>query len=178
MPTKAIKVERQKLIRDLERESLKEIKAVAERVKASVSADYQKTFQHWNGSGINRFPDPSDNFNINERIRYQKNRGFQITLTFGVDNTLWNWLDDGTPDIIQPTTSPPIPERRDLQTAPNDLEVSPFAGFTGRFFRIGAGRLRRGIPARRWTRLIGQRLRDAQKDTLIEMNINAKGESI
>lgn len=153
--------ERRRLINEMKEQSHEQAAAAVRVIRTKQAAQYQKTFLFWNDSRRNKFPKPTMWFKSS--IKWT-GRGHYITIrTRAVANgttphKLWYWLDKGTPTIIQPKTSPPIPERRGLRTTPNTLTVTPFKGYTGRYFRVKAGRPRRGIPARNWSATMGDEL--------------------
>jgi len=155
---------------------------VADNASTYLMPLYQRTLKFWNQSGTNKFPIPSISIEVKvKRLR----RSIKILISIRIFSKLWGWLDQGTPDIIQPKTSPPIRERRALRTTPDDLDVTPFPGFTGRTFVIHAGRRRRGIPARNWNRTIARLYKQAAQvkpDTfhnfeVIKLIVNGKVES-
>lgn len=162
-------------------------------IRAALLRHYSKTFAYWRGLGMSattgKRPYPVPLMHFDYAISYD-GKGIVIKIrtfaTLGnVPHTLWYWLDKGTKDTVQPHASPPIPAYTTTRTRPNSLEVESQASFTGEFFRIAEGKIRRGIAARNWSELIGKfSIRDLQRDldeygfTVKTMIVNGKKTSV
>jgi hypothetical protein len=136
-----------------------------------LTTQYERTFAHWSGGrGSNRRSDsewgkaynlPTVKFNTKARII--PNKGILIEVNSlvvlnGNPHPLWYWIDFGTKTITQPKTAR-FPVRVQNRTEQDILDASPFAGFTGDYRTIAAGRIRRGIPPRFWSSAIAEELK-------------------
>lgn len=136
------------------------------KIRAAFERYYSKTFQYWTGLGIykqgarrTQYPVPFMYFNADVKVVGKEIRVVINTMaTFGggVPNKLWYWLDKGTPAWPQTRTSPPIPRYTAIRTSPDTLDVKPSHTLTDGFFVVKAGTMRKGIPPRNWSRLIGK----------------------
>lgn len=141
-------------------------------IKLALERYYSKTFAYWRGlgmtaSGRRAYPSPFMHFDY--KIEGTSTGIIIKVRTFAtlgnLPHVLWYWLDKGTEDTIQASTSPPIPEYTSTRTKPDTLDVESQVSFTGEFFRIAEGKMRKGIAARNWSKLIGRfSLRDLQRD--------------
>lgn len=170
--------QRAQLIKQILEQDKRRIIKSSDKKKAVIRRQYSRTFAHWNESGINKFPVPT----VTVEVTYKRigDKGHIAIIKAYVKNQLWNWLDAGTPTIIQPTTSPPIRERADIRTFPGDLDAKPFPGFTGNYFVIRAGMRRRGIPARKWTETIADIVGRSHQtdDGIIVIKVVANGRRV
>lgn len=147
-----------RLVQKLLDQSVVQAKRIAKEIEKIQREDYAVTTDGWNTSGLNPEPKPAPKFKT-EIHRNQKGVQMAITssmMSGGSVSRIWYWLDQGTPDRIQKKTSPPIKERKTLQTQVGRLRMERFAGFTGKTFVIRAGRPVKGIRARDWSAIIAE----------------------
>jgi hypothetical protein len=140
-----------RLVKQLQDEAEQEAVKLQKLLTAFVDQQFGRTFKFWGDSGVNKFERPLTKYTI--AINKNKSGVKMVVRVVVVDGSgqphvLWHYLTFGTRDW-RATKTIRFRVRNQNRTTPNTLDVAPFAGF-GSWVTLKAGRVRKGIVARRW----------------------------
>lgn len=136
------------------RQHEKRAELVGEQVGEEAVRLLEKTITDTSASGTLALADAKPTYAIETSVSLRRGASVKVRILVkgdgGKPHQVWHWLNFGTADRIQTSTSPPIPERFGTRTNVGNLFTDDFKGYTGDYFVIPAGTFVHGIEPRRW----------------------------